>query len=370
MSKVPSVVIIGRVNVGKSTLFNRIAENVRTITLDQAGVTRDYIKDTVCWQNACFNVIDTGGIALKKTYDAILQQVKETVLSWLEKADVILFVVDGTVGVIPEEQELAKLLHKLGKPVVVAINKSDTKASREHMYEFERLGFKNILPISAAHGTAVGDLLDMVVEQLPTKVSMPEKDEAVKVVILGKPNVGKSSLLNALLNEERAIVAEVPGTTREPITEVVTFYKEDIAVTDTPGIRRKRGVKEELETLMVKRAFDALKDTDIALLMVDASEGALADQELKLAFYALEHHKALIILFNKNDLVEEYFKKSYLSWKKNIETFQNIKSDSEIENFIQNNFPSNLLIRYEAGTLSKEEILRLLENKEPRIKDY
>lgn len=309
MSKLPRVVLVGRTNVGKSTLFNRLSDNVKSIALDQVGVTRDFLQDTVCWNNACFELIDTGGIQVKKTRDDIYKRVSEGVFSLLDTADIVLFMVDGAVGVIPEEQELAKVLHKLGKKVILVVNKGDVPATQENIYQFDRLGFKTIWTISAAHGHQVADLLDFIVESLPFHVTEVEKDEALKVVIIGKPNAGKSSLLNALLDAERAIVSDVAGTTREPITEKVTFYKEDMQITDTPGVRRKRGVTEQLEKMMVKRAFAELKDADIVLLVVDASQGKLSDQELKLAFYAFEHHKALIILFNKYDLVDEHIQR-------------------------------------------------------------
>ena len=211
--------------------------------------------------------------------------------------------VDGTTGAVPEEFELAKLLHKLGKPVILVINKGDVKEVEENLYMFDRLGFKKSAVVSAQHGIGVGDMLDLVVENLPYKAVAVETEKPLKVVIIGKPNAGKSSLLNALLAEERAIVSDIAGTTREPITEKVTFYKEEMAITDTPGLRRKRGIDDLLEQLMVKKAFNELKDADIVLLVVDASAGTLADQELKLAFYAFERYKALIILFNKYDLV-------------------------------------------------------------------
>ncbi len=309
MSKLPRVVLVGRTNVGKSTLFNRVSDNVKSIALDQIGVTRDFLQDTVCWNSACFEFIDTGGIQVKKTRDEIYKRVSAGVFSLLDTADIVLFMVDGSSGVVPEEQELAKLLHKLGKKVILVVNKGDVPQVREHMYQFDRLGFETIMLISAAHGHDVAELLDLIVEMLPFKVAEVEKDEALKVVIIGKPNAGKSSLLNALLDEERAIVSDVAGTTREPITENVTFYKEDMQITDTPGVRRKRGVTEQLEKMMVKRAFHELKEADIVLLVVDASQGKLSDQELKLAFYAFEHHKALVILFNKYDLVDEHIQR-------------------------------------------------------------
>lgn len=309
MSKLPRVILMGRTNVGKSTLFNRLSQKVKSITLDRVGVTRDFLQDTVCWQEACFTLIDTGGFQLKKTQDPIYERVSSSVLSLLETADIILFVVDGISGIMQEELDLAKLVHKLNKTTILVINKSDIKETSDHLYQFDRLGFKADIVISAEHGHNVADLLDMIVATLPVKISHVQEEKTLQVAIIGKPNVGKSSLLNALLDEERAIVSPVAGTTREPISATVTFFKEDINITDTPGVRKKRGVTDALELLMVKRAMQTLKGTDIVLLVVDAADATLSDQELKLAFYAFEQYKALIILFNKYDLVDEEIQK-------------------------------------------------------------
>jgi GTP-binding protein len=306
MAKLPRVVLVGRTNVGKSTLFNRLAPEVKSIALDEPGVTRDFIEDTVTWQGASFKIVDTGGLQQqKKQTDSLYTQVSAIIYDQVRHANVVVFVVDGTVGVLPEEFQFAKFLHTLDKPVIVAINKYDVKDVRDMQYEFDRLGFYLMQPISAQHGLNVAELLDLVVEQLPKVVHADQEEHALKVAIIGKPNVGKSSLLNALLKQERAIVSDIPGTTREPITERVTFYQEDIVFTDTPGMRRKRGVTQELEQIMVKRSMQSLKEADVVLLMVDASKGEIADQELKLAFYAFEQHKALIVLYNKQDIVDE-----------------------------------------------------------------
>lgn len=306
MKKMSRVVIVGRMNVGKSTLFNRLSVDVKSLTLDYEGVTRDFLKDVVCWQDKCFELIDTGGISLRKTEDKILERVRLKALEIVKSANVVLFVCDAKVGLLPEDREISKLLHSLGVPVLVVVNKIDTAAAEENRYEFERLGHETLIDISAHHGTGIADLLESVVAALPEQAKLVEQeDSSCKVVLLGKPNVGKSSLMNLLAKKDRSIVTDQPGTTREPIAETIKFYKEDIVLTDTAGVRRKRRVHEELEGLMVKTSFKALKDADIALLLVDASEGRLSDQELKLAFYALENHKALMILFNKQDLVDE-----------------------------------------------------------------
>lgn len=304
--KVPQVVIVGRTNVGKSTLFNRLSENIKAIALDLEGVTRDFLRETISWQGKSFELIDTGGISLRKTQDSILAQARAIALSMIESADVILFVVDGKAGLVTEDREVAQLLHKHGKKVLLVVNKVDAKNAVDNMYEFESLGFPLSCFISAAHGKNIADLLELIVNNLPAPIMVEVEEPAYKVMLLGKPNVGKSSLMNLLLQKERSIVSSEPGTTREALVERVTFYQEDIQLADTPGVRRMRSVTEPLEGMMVQSTMQALKNSDIVLLLVDGSAQSVVDQELKLAFYAFDsQYKALIILFNKADLIEE-----------------------------------------------------------------
>lgn len=311
MSKISTAVIVGRMNVGKSTLFNRLSTNVKSITLDYAGVTRDFIKDRVEWRGNAFDLVDSGGINLRKTQDELFEKVRQQVLTLIESSDVIIFVVDGTTGLLPEDKEISKFLHKLNKPIILVINKADSKQTQENIHEFDKLGHTVLLQLSAQHGTGINDLLDAIIENLPKKhIEAKDLQPTFKVVLLGKPNVGKSSLMNALLDNERSIVSEIPGTTREAVSENIMFYKEAIELTDTPGVRRKRSVSGEIEPLMVKSSFQALKNADIIVLLIDGSSHALVDQELKLAFYAFtEHYKALILLINKQDLITETTKK-------------------------------------------------------------
>ncbi len=301
------VVIVGRMNVGKSTFFNRISQRAKSITLDYEGVTRDFIKEEIAWKNAHFDLVDSGGIHLRKSSDPLFEAVRVKVLELVERADLIIFMVDATVGMLPEDREIARYLHKLEKPVVVAINKCDARVAQETLHEFDRLGFEVNIQVSAEHSKGIADLMEAVVELLPEHSSYKEAEKPrYRVMLLGKPNVGKSSLMNAIVKEERSIVSEIPGTTREPVSEQVQFYKEVIQVTDTPGIRRKRAVSAELETLMVKSAMQELKGSHIIVLLIDGESHTLVDQELKLAFYAFaEHYKALILLVNKSDLMTE-----------------------------------------------------------------
>lgn len=309
MSRYPTVVVIGRTNVGKSTLFNRLSPKVKSIAFDQPGVTRDSLVDLVTWKEFVFQLVDTGGVSVRVSQDPIFEQVRLKALDQLKKAQVVLFVCDGTVGILPEDREIAKLLHKNGVPVVLAVNKIDTRQAQERVYEFEALGMDAVVPISAQHGTGIIELLDALVAHMSAAVSQEDEERPCRVVLLGKPNVGKSSLMNHLVHFERSIVSAEPGTTRESISETIQFYKADIQITDTAGIRRKRTVSDPLETLMVKSSFRAVESADVILLLVDAASGTLADQELKLAFYILEHYKALILVFNKQDLVQEYAQK-------------------------------------------------------------
>lgn len=240
MANYPHVVIVGRVNVGKSTLFNRLSTQVKSLTLDYEGVTRDFVRDTVCWQNTCFELIDSGGISLKKSTELISEKVRQLALDLVKSADLILFVCDGLVGPTLEDIQLAKFLHKEGKKNILVINKGDdTQKIIEQEPAFAQLGFTQKIVVSALHGKNISDLLELIIQQLPKKIEAPENGgHGLSLVILGKPNVGKSSLMNLLIDQERMIVADIPGTTREAISEPINFYKQTILLTDTPGLRR------------------------------------------------------------------------------------------------------------------------------------
>jgi len=302
----PIVAIVGRPNVGKSTLFNRISRDTQTLIYDEPGVTRDVIGDVVLIGGKLCTLYDTGGISMRKQQDPILEEVRQRALGMLDRAAVILFVCDGEVGPLPDDFEIAKLLHKKDIPVFTLINKTDIVQAQEHVYTFERFGFP-IYQISATHGRGIDLVLKEVAKQLPKTAPADEYEKArCRVAIIGKPNVGKSSLMNELVKENRVIVADKPGTTREAVSEQITFYQEDIKLTDTPGMRRQRGVSEPLEQLMVKSALRAIDAAHIVILVVDGASGELSDQELKLAFYVFEEkHRSLIVLFNKQDLVTE-----------------------------------------------------------------
>lgn len=307
---IPTLVIVGRANVGKSTLFNRLSHDAESVTYDQPGVTRDLVIDVINVGGRSIELIDTGGVSLRKLSNDIDESVRKRALEAIDTADCVIFVCDGAIGVIPEDREISGVLHKRAKHVLLAVNKTDLGASKELLYEFDALGFP-IFPISATHGRGIEKLMDTAVALLPLKGMHETATPPCRVAIIGKPNVGKSSLMNILAQKDRAIVADQPGTTREAISESITFYQEDIRITDTPGIRRKRGVTEPLEKLMVRSAMRAIDAAHIVLLVIDASSGELADQELKLAFYAFqEKHKSVILLFNKQDILEPYQKEA------------------------------------------------------------
>lgn len=314
MAKLSQVVVVGRMNVGKSTLFNRLAHKAKSIAFDYAGVTRDFVRDEVFWQGVSFELIDSGGISLKKMHDPIAEKVRTLALKLVEQADLILFMCDGTLEPTLDDIELARYLRKMNKPVVLVINKVDEQYhAYETMSAYARLGFEYIIHVSALHGKGIAELLDSIVELAPKKSEdYQEEEQKFSVVFLGKPNVGKSSLMNLLLDDERMIVADMPGTTREPVSEKIKFYQETVVLTDTPGIRRKRSIEEPLEKIMVRTAFSALDRADVVALLIDGAAGTISDQELKLAFYAFEQGKGLILLINKTDLVNEEIKADFL----------------------------------------------------------
>lgn len=312
MKNAPLVVMVGRMNVGKSTLFNRLSSTVKSLVFDHPGTTRDVVRDLVSWQNHNFELVDTGGLSLQhKKVSPLQKKVHEKAYEAVEKSDLVLLVVDGAIGLVPEDRAIVNRIHELDKTMIVVINKSDILDSQNHTHEFQACGSQATVSVSAEHGKGIGDLLDTIVNFLPSRGSKESKEAAYRVMFLGKPNVGKSSLMNALVKQERSIVFDEPGTTREAISETITFSKEHLLLVDTPGLRRKSAIGEELEKSMVHTALQALDETDLVLLVIDGSEGALVDQELKLAFYAFaERYKALIIIVNKSDIMTAEHRKA------------------------------------------------------------
>ncbi len=304
----PRVMLVGRTNVGKSTLFNRLTSKTKTIVHDREHVTRDYIHEFVTWDDKTFDLIDTGGMAIvpDATGDDISRAVHERVMSLLNTAALFLFVCDVKNGLTEEDRRIARMLHRTKKPIILLLNKADHRRGlEENRADFYALGIDEMFGISATHGLGIATLLQRITEEIAEAPEVEEDYPTYSVAIIGKPNVGKSSLMNLLLKEERAIVSPVAGTTREAISENIHFYKDTVQLTDTAGIRRKRKVSDELETLMVKSSFRSVRAANIIIMLIDATAGKLADQELKLLFYAAEEKKAIIIVFNKVDLMTE-----------------------------------------------------------------
>ncbi len=305
----PIVAIVGRPNVGKSTLFNRIAKKRVSIVDDMPGVTRDRLYWDAEWLNHEFTMIDTGGIEIDNS-DQILTQMRYQANLAIEEADVILFVTDGKAGVTLADEEIAAILRHTKKPVILAVNKMDSIKDAHEVYEFYNLGLGDPTPISAANLLNLGDLLDLIVSVFPDKSGEMEEDDLIKVAFIGRPNVGKSSLVNAMLGEERVIVSNVPGTTRDAIDTY--FTKDDVSyvLIDTAGMRRKARIEyESIERYSVMRSLRAIDRADVVLVVIDAVDG-VTEQDKKIAGYAHEAGKAAVIVVNKWDLVEKDSKTS------------------------------------------------------------
>ncbi len=308
MNLMHKVVIIGRTNVGKSSLFNRMAPSVKSLTLDQEGVTRDPISDFVTWNGVTFELIDTGGIDLYNKSDAMTTIVTQKVQQALDQASLFLMVVDVKTGVTEQDIKIARLLHGCKQSTLVLVNKVDSKHQEDEVHDFYKLGFDQMFGVSAMHGRTVADMLDCVVQLLAqTKVTEKVIDEKpeFRVALLGRPNAGKSSLMNQLLRQDFSIVSPVAGTTREALRKRIAFNKSVIELIDTAGVRKKSSVEGELEGMMVTTALQAAKRAHIVLLVMDTQEPEVTAQELKLTSYALENGSAVIVLFNKQDLLTE-----------------------------------------------------------------
>lgn len=305
-SALPTVVLVGRPNVGKSTLFNRITGTRRSIVTPIAGTTRDVIAEPAEWLERPFTLVDTGGMFGASTdplHELVLVQGRKAI----ETADVIVFVVDGREGLVPGDEEIASHLRRSKAPVLLAVNKTDDKTARGRVFEFYQLGFDPVFEIAAEHGEGVGDLLDDIIRRLPDRREPPEaRAEPIAVAIVGRPNVGKSSLLNRLLKEERSIVSEIPGTTRDTVDAVLKWHKKSYRIVDTAGIRRpgRVGRSGPLESLSVILAKRAIAQADVAVLVIDASIGP-ADQDAAIAGEAERAGCGIVIAANKWDLVKD-----------------------------------------------------------------
>lgn len=303
MERKPVVAIVGRPNVGKSTFVNRLVGSRNSIVDDQPGVTRDRIYFDVEWQDKFFTVIDTGGI-IPGDEDEIMVSIFDQAKIACDEADKIIFLVDGKEGVNPVDYDIANILRQSGKPVFLAVNKIDNPASLIMTSDFYGLALGDPVAISALHGSGgVGDILDLVTEDFE-KGALQEDDKTIKIAIVGRPNAGKSSIVNALLNEKRVIVSDVSGTTRDSIDSEITYKEQKFVIIDTAGIRKKAKVDYGIEKFAVERAIKSIKECDVALLVIDAKEG-ISDQDKKISSIITEAGKGLVIAINKWDLIED-----------------------------------------------------------------
>lgn len=295
------VAIVGRANVGKSTIFNRIVGKRVSIVEDTPGVTRDRIYGDASWLTREFRIIDTGGIELENA--SFTEQIKMQAEIAIEEADIILFVVNGREGITKEDTFVARLLQKSRKPVVLAVNKIDDQIYKDNIYDFYSLGIGDPIAVSGSHGIGIGDVLDEIIHQLPA-VEETQEDDVIRFSIIGRPNVGKSSLTNAILGEERVIVSDIEGTTRDAIDTAFEKDGQKYCVVDTAGMRKKGKVYENIEKYSVLRALSAIEKSNVVLMVIDGHQG-IVEQDKHVAGYAHEAGKAVILVVNKWDLIEK-----------------------------------------------------------------
>ncbi len=308
-----TVAIVGRPNVGKSSLFNRLAGDKLAITDDASGVTRDRLYAKCSWLDQTFSIIDTGGIELNDL--PFMEEIKAQAELAMDEADIIVFVVDGRVGIVKEDRDVMNILHRTKKPVIVAANKIDDLKYIDNTYEFYNFGVDDVIPISTLHGIGIGDLLDEIIKLLPEKKERKYED-TIEFSIIGQPNVGKSSLTNAILGTERVIVSDVAGTTRDAIDTPFKRDGQNYVVIDTAGIRKSGKIYENAEKYSLLRAIKAIERSSVVLFVIDAKKG-IEEQDKHVAGYAMDAGKAIIIVVNKWDAVDKN-DKSMQEWIKKI----------------------------------------------------
>ncbi len=311
----PLVAIVGSPNVGKSTIFNRIVGKRISIVNDEAGVTRDRLYAKATWLTREFRVVDTGGIELANR--PFQEQIRMQVEMAMDEADVIIFIVDGRVGITADDQLVARLLYQQKKPIVLAVNKIDDGSMKDQIHEFYALGLGDPIPVSGVHGIGIGDMLDGVVKMLPDKKDKVYQDE-ICFCLIGRPNVGKSSLVNAILNQERVIVSNIEGTTRDAIDTTFQREGQPYVIIDTAGLKKRGKIYEAVDKYAMMRALGAVDRSEIVLLVLDAETGIL-EQDKHVVQYATENHKAIIIVVNKWDAVQKN-EKSMQAFTKKIRT--------------------------------------------------
>ncbi|PPA71274.1 ribosome biogenesis GTPase Der [Jeotgalibacillus proteolyticus] len=298
----PVVAIVGRPNVGKSTIFNRIVGERISIVEDIPGITRDRIYSSAEWLTHDFNIIDTGGIEIGD--EPFLEQIRQQAEIAIDEADVIIFMTNGREGVTSADEQVAKILYRSNKPIVLAVNKVDNPDMKDQIYDFYALGFGEPFPISGSHGLGLGDMLDAVAASFKPREEKEYGDEVIKFSLIGRPNVGKSSLVNSLLGEDRVIVSNIAGTTRDAIDSPYKYDGQEYVIIDTAGMRKKGKVYESTEKYSVLRALRAIERSDVVLVVLDADEGII-EQDKKIAGYAHDAGRAVIIVVNKWDAVEK-----------------------------------------------------------------
>ena len=300
----PVVAVVGRPNVGKSTLVNRIVQSRDAIVHESRGVTRDRSYHNADWNGRDFVIIDTGGIESVKSKDTFAPRIREQAMMAAEEADAIVFVVDGSTGVTDEDEEVAKILRRQDKPVFLVVNKKDNPATEnDNLWDFYALGVGEPRPLSATHGYGTGDLLDDVVAALPSDDDLEVEEDALSLAIVGRPNVGKSSLANRLAGKKRSIVSDVAGTTRDAVDTMIEWQGQRIRLVDTAGMRKKNLVHEDVEYYSMVRGLMAMERADVCLLVVDATDG-VTEQDQKVANMAIDRGCALVLCLNKWDLIE------------------------------------------------------------------
>ena len=298
----PTIAIVGRPNVGKSTIFNRIVGERISIVEDISGVTRDRIYSSADWLAHEFNIIDTGGIQLGD--EPFLEEIRLQAEIAIEEADVIIFLVNGREGVTDADEHVAKILYQTKKPIVLAVNKIDNPEMRDQIYDFYSLGFGDPYPISGSHGLGLGDLLDEVANNFPEDVEEEIEDDVIRFSLIGRPNVGKSSLVNALLGEERVIVSDIAGTTRDAIDTPYEYEGQKYKIIDTAGMRKKGKVYETTEKYSALRALKAIDRSDVVLIVINGEEG-IREQDKRIAGYAEDAGKGVMFVVNKWDAIEK-----------------------------------------------------------------
>lgn len=317
--RMPIVALVGRPNVGKSTLFNRLVGERKSIVEDEPGTTRDRLYAPAEWTSRPFLLVDTGGLdigrtdkspqkgdqleTLSRTSRDFIREIRQQAQLAIDEADVVVFLTDAKDGLTEADRDVAEILRRSGRPVILAVNKADNESRRQAALEFYELSLGDPYPISALHGTGTGDLLDAVVEKIPSAPEEPESD-AVRIGIVGRPNVGKSSILNALLQTERVIVSPIAGTTRDAIDTELTWQGQQIVLIDTAGIRRRGRVESGVEKYSVLRAVNAIQRCDVVLLIIDATDGVTA-QDAHVTNFILEAYKSVVVVVNKWDAIED-----------------------------------------------------------------